>query len=334
MQKALLFGRNCNKLVAILRSKEGDRMDLLLAEQMLKDPAITDLRKLHYKYPQADRNSFLSYLKTSCYRELSLPDFKGNPLVYLECIVNEQAKNLSLSKDIQDRNPFALSLLEDEIASSLQIEGIRVPRENIRKILQGSAPSGKEEEQIYGMKLGLDFIQDPEHSITEENIYQLYEVSIVPFLEEENRLLPGQHYRHAPVYIVGDKTEHSGLHPVKLAESMKTLVEFIQQESELNDFFKASVIHFYLAYLHPYFDGNGRMARFLHLWYLLQCGYTLDQLLPFSSRILTHKNDYYKAYSLIEKNAALSGVIDVTPFLTYFTRRVYATPCNGSATGK
>ena len=38
----------------------------------------------------------------------------------------------------------------------------------------------------------------------------------------------------------------------------------------MNDLLKAALIHFCLAYLHPWFDGNGRMARLIHLWYLVQ----------------------------------------------------------------
>ena len=51
---------------------------------------------------------------------------------------------------------------------------------------------------------------------------------------------------------------------------MGELVRFIHEDSDSNDLLKAALIHFYIAYLHPYFDGNGRMARLMHLWYLVQ----------------------------------------------------------------
>ena len=51
-------------------------------------------------------------------------------------------------------------------------------------------------------------------------------------------------------------------------------ISFIQDKTPMNDLLKAALIHFYIAYLHPYFDGNGRMARLLHLWYLVQQGYS------------------------------------------------------------
>ena len=91
----------------------------------------------------------------------------------------------------------------------------------------------------------------------------------------------------------------------------------------MNDLHKAAAIHYYFAYLHPYFDGNGRMARMLHLWYLLQQGYSASLFLPFSSIIQKTKQDYYKAFDYTEKNALISNRLDITPFLSYFADVVY-----------
>ena len=91
----------------------------------------------------------------------------------------------------------------------------------------------------------------------------------------------------------------------------------------MNDLVKSAIIHFYVAFLHPYFDGNGRMARLLHLWYLVQNGYPSALFTAFSSLIKRSKSSYYKAYTQVEENAKLSGSIDLTPFLTYFIHEVY-----------
>ena len=143
------------------------------------------------------------------------------------------------------------------------------------------------------------------------------------FLPKEDQLLPGQRYRHDHVYIIGDKLEHTGLPWNKLTGYMEQLVAFIQQDSSINDLWKAALIHFYLAYLHPYFDGNGRMARLLHLWYLVQQGYSSALFVPLSEYIEHSRKKYYDAFSLVEQNARISGVLDVTPFLLYFTEEVY-----------
>ena len=84
---------------------------------------------------------------------------------------------------------------------------------------------------------------------------------------------------------------------------MDELFSFIHTADTMNDLHKAAAIHYYFAFLHPYFDGNGRMARMLHLWYLLQQGYSASLFLPFSSIIQKTKQDYYKAFDYTEKNA-------------------------------
>lgn len=87
--------------------------------------------------------------------------------------------------------------------------------------------------------------------------------------------------------------------------------------------FKAALIHFYIAYLHPWFDGNGRMARLIHLWYLVQQRYSSALFVPLSKYVEKSRRDYYNAYTLTEQNARLSGIMDVTPFLVYFIENVY-----------
>ena len=84
----------------------------------------------------------------------------------------------------------------------------------------------------------------------------------------------------------------------------------------MNDLLKAALIHFCLAYLHPWFDGNGRMARLIHLWYLVQQRYSSVLFVPLSGYVEKNRRGYYNAYTLAEQNAKISGGMDVTPFLT------------------
>ena len=299
-------------------------MDAALFAKMLSDPMLVHLKKLKYKYPQANLSEFIALLQDGFYRSLPLYDFHGNPVVYLE---NAAQLRLSAAKILltpqNSAQLYGTQAMEREILSTFTIEQIDTSRSSVRRILSGYAPTNEREQRIYGMKRGLEFIADPSNKINEETIYQLYQMVIGAFLPKEDQLLPGQRYRHDHVYIVGDKLEHTGLPWNKLAGYMEQLVAFIQQDSSINDLWKAALIHFYLAYLHPYFDGNGRMARLLHLWYLVQQGYSSALFVPLSEYIEHSRKKYYDAFSLVEQNARISGVLDVTPFLLYFTEEVY-----------
>lgn len=299
-------------------------MDAALFAKMLSDPMLVHLKKLKYKYPQANLSEFIALLQDGFYRSLPLYDFHGNPVVYLE---NAAQLRLSAAKILltpqNSAQLYGTQAMEREILSTFTIEQIDTSRSSVRRILSGYAPTNEREQRIYGMKRGLEFIADPSNKINEETIYQLYQMVIGAFLPKEDQLLPGQRYRHDHVYIVGDKLEHTGLPWNKLAGYMEQLVAFIQQDSSINDLWKAALIHFYLAYLHPYFDGNGRMARLLHLWYLVQQGYSSALFVPLSEYIERSRKKYYDAFSLVEQNARISGVLDATPFLLYFTEKVY-----------
>jgi Fic family protein len=70
-----------------------------------------------------------------------------------------------------------------------------------------------------------------------------------------------------------------------LPEYIDRMIAYLQEDDGLDQIVKSIVIHYYFAYLHPYFDGNGRMARLLQLWFLVRNGYTASLFIPFSAYI-------------------------------------------------
>lgn len=296
-------------------------MDIKVFTKILKDKHFTNYQKMQYKYGD-DFNSFLQTLGDLYYKLLPLPDFDGNDIVFIEnhAAVNQSAVKLLLQS--QDQH-YGFKAAEDEIVATSAIESIDFSRDSVRKILKGMAPKDEQENRILGIKHGLEFIADTSNKITEENLYKLYMMTVGNFLTSDDRLKDGKLYRHDTVYVVSDRVEHSGLDYKKLPKFMKSLIQFANTEDDINDLVKASIIHFYIAYVHPYFDGNGRMARLVHLWFLIQKGYQSALFIPFSSQIEKSRKAYYDAYTTIEENKKLSGKIDVTPFVLYFINNVY-----------
>lgn len=66
-------------------------------------------------------------------------------------------------------------------------------------------------------------------------------------------------YRRDPVYIRGSR--HLPPRSEAVVDAMTTLFDLLEQEHEPS--VRAVLGHWLLGYIHPYFDGNGRMARFL-----------------------------------------------------------------------
>lgn len=299
-------------------------MDALQLVKMVEDKNFTDLKKMRYKYSNESVAEMLGILTRGAYGLSPLKDFKGREMIYFENIARISSKCAKILLAHGDGTDVCSSgAAEDEIFYSLEIENIDTSRESVRRILAGYAPEDASEERIYGMKLGMRFIADYHNEINEENLYKLYQMAIGNYLEQENRLQGGSFYRNDDVYVIGGKKTHKGLDSKLLPEYMRSLMAFINTESDIDDLAKAAVIHFYIAYIHPYFDGNGRIARLLQLWYLVQRGYPSAMLVSFSALIMESRQLYYKAYSLIEQNAEISGIVDATPFVLYFAQNVY-----------
>ena len=299
-------------------------MDASVFAKMLSDPGQLDFKKMGYKYGQENLQEFLTLRKQYFYQELPLHDFDGNSMVYLDKAVQIplSAARVLLTPQ-QSTRLYGTRAMEEEILSTFRIEQIDTSRESVRRILSGQAPENDEEHRICGMKQGLEFIADRSNTITEENLFRLYQMTIGDFLPEEDRLLPGHWYRHDGVTVIDGKTEHTGLPWQKLPAYMKELMAFAAEKAAQNDLIKAAILHFGLAYLHPYFDGNGRMARLLHLWYLVQQGYSSALFVPMSRFVEESCARYYKAYTRVEQNQQISGVLDVKPFLVFFAESVY-----------
>lgn len=296
-------------------------MDIIKFSKILNDKNFYNLNKLKYKYPE-DIKEFIKILNNSFYTVLPLKDFKGNNIVYLPSKTNINFNAFKLLYKNQS-SAYGIKTLENEIIATSKIENIDFDRKSVRNILKGLAPKDEEENRIYGLKQGYDFISNLDNKINEDNIFKLYSLTINNYLDDDNKLKKGWHYRHDSVFIVGSKLEHIGLDYKKLNTYMKDLINFINTEDEINDLLKASIIHFYIAYLHPYFDGNGRMSRLLHMWYLIQRGYKSTLFISLSSYIEKSRKYYYDAYSLCEDNYKMLDKLDITPFIVYTIDNIY-----------
>lgn len=245
-------------------------MDGAKFAKMLSDKHLFELDRMEYKYSVSSVKEFIGLLRQNLAQPLPLADFSSDELFYLPNLAQISTNGMKQLLSVPASNQsFGLQAMTEEIHATFQIESIRSSRNSIRHILNGYAPRNEEESRIYGMKRGLDFIADRQNAITEENLHQLYQISSGDYLPDEDRLLPDHFYRNAPVYVIGGEESREGLPVQQLPDAMKRLVDFANAKDVINELHKAAILHFAFAYYHPYFDGNGRTARLLLLWYLV-----------------------------------------------------------------
>jgi len=299
-------------------------MELKTFTQMFSDKDGLNFIKLRYKYGNESLAEYIEILRDNFYQHIDLLDFAGSPVLLLPAKINITSQKVIALMQSYEGDKYGIQAMEDEIIATLSIETIDTTKESVRRILNGAAPDSDNENKAYGIKRGLDFIADISNKITEENLYKLYMLAAGDFLEENNRLIPGKKYRHDEVYVVGQNLVHQGINYRQLPEYVQNLIRFINTDDDLDQVVKSIIAHYYFAYLHPYFDGNGRMARLVQMWILLQKGYTSSLFVPFSAYINENKNLYYNAFKIVADNYKLSGVLDVTPFIVYFMDHILA----------
>ncbi|MBP0979902.1 MAG: Fic family protein [Oscillospiraceae bacterium] len=287
--------------------------------KILNDKNFNNLKKLEFKFGKEIVKESIEVLKKTTYKQIPIRDFNNNFLVYCPPLINisDDAYKSLLSENLNNN-------IEHEIKATLEIENIESSRNSIRNILSGLAPKNSNENKIYGIKKGLDFISDKNNKITKENLYVLYTLVMAGNLEKNEFLINNNYYRHDSVYIIGDKISHRGLDFNLLPEYMQEFINFINTKDKINIIIKSIIIHFYFSYIHPYFNGNGRMARLLQLWYLIQNNFNANLAVSFSEFISKTKNKYYKSFEIIEENQEISQVIDVTPFILYFNNHIFS----------
>lgn len=299
-------------------------MDTKLYIQMIKDQHFNNLKKMEHKYTKQQVQDMLQALKEISYKEIPLKDFNDNNCVYLPEQTTIDTKIIKKLLAINNTNkPFGQKPMEEEINGSLQIENIQTNRDSIKKIIHGTTPSSQQENWVLGIKKGLEFIADTKNKITEKNLNLLYKISVDDYLKIEDKIPGNNYYRNDTVYITGDKNYHQGINSNLLTKYMKGLIDFANQRDDIPELVKACMLHFYIAYLHPYFDGNGRIARLVHLWYLIQQDYPSTLFHAYSIHILKTKAKYYNAFTQIEDNHKISKILDLTPFIDYFNQNVY-----------
>jgi len=106
-----------------------------------------------------------------------------------------------------------------------------------------------------------------------------------------------------------------------LKKEIKRFIQYANDTSAKHQFVhplvKAILLHFWIGYLHPFADGNGRMARTLFYWYLLKNNYWAFSYLPVSKVIKNSPAQYRDAYIFSEQDDN-----DLTYFIDYNFRKI------------
>lgn len=217
------------------------------------------------------------------------------------------------------REQFILKSLIDEIKSTNDIEGVYSTRKEIHELLTAQAiiKGGK---RAYGLLQKYYMLADKKSISIEscQDIRNLYdELLLYEIVKENPKNEPdGIFFRKDIVHIQAAdlKIVHSGIYPEeKIISYMEEGLRLLNNENVCT-LAAVSAFHYLLGYIHPFYDGNGRLNRFISS-YLLSKELTYVAGFGLSNVILKERNTYYNAFKMIndKKNRG-----DLTPFIIIF----------------
>lgn len=218
------------------------------------------------------------------------------------------------------KKQYAKKCLIDEIVLTNKIEGVHSSRKEIGEaldILEEQSAQKRKHARFVGlvnkyMKL---ICKDKIPLGTCQDIRDIYdEVFLEEVLREDSGNQPdGKIFRKGSesVYSETQKVIHEGVYPEeKIIACMEQALSFLKRE-DTQQLYKICIFHYLIEYIHPFYDGNGRLGRFILSYCISQA---LEPLLAYriSETIKENINAYYRAFKTCNDRLNLG---DLTPFL-------------------
>ena len=221
-------------------------------------------------------------------------------------------------QDKLNQELYLISSIMEEAISSSQMEGASTSREVAKEMLkQKKEPRNRSERMIQNNYQTIQFIsQHKREPLTPQLLMQVHSLMTEGTLDNPDDA--GQLRTHDRI-VVGISLTGEIVHHPPTCDSLNDFVVnlcsfFNSSESGifLHPIIKAFIIHFLVAYYHPFVDGNGRTARALFYWYMLKEDYWLVEYLSISRIIYKSKAKYEKSFLYTESDGN-----DLGYFITY-----------------
>jgi len=290
-----------------------------LAKQYYKDQVVYENL---YRYRTSSTDSLytlpVSIGKNAAFFVLSKEVNKLNQDIYIR---NNKLSRLYNGLPTVARNACLRKSIIDEILLSNDIEGVYSTRKELHIVMKKKKKS--KVLKFEGLVNKYQMILNDQANIPLANstdVRNLYDEIILKEIDT-NDYPDGKVFRKesVSVYTPADKEIHQGINPEKhLIDFMDKTLEWLE-DSSIPHILRISVYHYLFGYMHPFYDGNGRLSRFISSYLLKE---TLNFLVSFriSYIISNNKKKYYESFEICndEKNRG-----DITPFVIAFLEIVY-----------
>ena len=224
------------------------------------------------------------------------------------------------------QNSATLQMLTENIIKSHEIEGELLDRRSVRSSIAirlgidtaGETPYSRNVEGVVEMML--DATQKYSQIMTKERLLGwhaalfplgysgMYQIKVAQYRDDElgkMQVVSGYHGREKVHYVAPDACV--------LEKEMTDLISYINAKDDVDDLVKAGVVHLWFVILHPFDDGNGRIARALTDMLLARSDENEFRFYSMSSQIQKNRKEYYDILERTQK-----GSMDITAWLEWF----------------
>ena len=218
---------------------------------------------------------------------------------------------------------YSVSPFAEEAISSSILEGAAVTRADAKRMIRKKQrPATGGEQMVMNNYVAMSSIKKiKDEDLTPELIKDMHRAISNDTLKD-GKMWEGR-FRDDDV-VVGDSFDPDKVfhHPPphgEVPKMIEELCEFCNKEDGefMHPIVKGIIIHFMIGYIHPFVDGNGRLARSLFYWYVIKKGYWMMEYAAISKVLKSAPSKYGMAYQYAETDGN-----DLTYFIKFNTEQI------------
>jgi Fic family protein len=224
------------------------------------------------------------------------------------------------------RAEAVLQTLTEDVLKSSEIEGEILDKEQVRSSIArrlgmdigALAPVDRDVEGVVEMML--DATQNYQATLTDERLFAWHAALFPTGRSGMTKIIVGAWRDEAsgPMQVVSgpigrEKVHYEAPAAARLDSEMAGFVEWYNGTAPLDPVLKAAVAHLWFVTIHPFEDGNGRIARAIADMILARSEGSPQRFYSMSAQILLERKDYYAILERTQK-----GDLDITVWLQWF----------------
>ena len=221
------------------------------------------------------------------------------------------------------KEEISLTAITLDVVKSSEIEGELLNYEQVRSSIArrlgintaGLVASNRHLEGVVEMML--DATQRYHLPLTEKRLMGWHAALFPTGFSGPYPIEVGQ-YRTGNMQIVSgamgkEKVHYEAIKPQLVKKEMDKFLEWFNHENRLHLVLKAAIAHFWFIIIHPFDDGNGRIARALSDMLLSRSEASGERFYSMSSQILTERKHYYQVLQKVQHSSG-----DITEWMNWF----------------